>query len=931
MAVLILLTSVSKKMRTVIAIMMLAMLASVSSYAQVSSVRGEIIDENGSPLVSSTVVLLDPADSTMQYFGVSNTNGRFEIKNIREGRYLMQVAFIGYESLYKMMDMPAADNGNLGYIPLSPKTVSLDEVTVQGERIPLRIKDDTLEYDAKAFKIKPDAVVEDLLKKMPGIEVDRAGNIKALGENVNNVLVDGKEFFGNDPKVATKNLPADAIDKVQLYNKKSDESEFTGIDDGSRNQTLNLVLDEDKKKGVFGDLMAGGGTDGHYQANGKAYRFSDKNQMAAIGMMNNINNFGFSFGDYLTFSGGIANLSSGSVGITLGGGSLPINFGETINGYSSSGALGFNYSHSRGKGQRVFISYIGNGSKRELDDLTRTTSYRETGSFFQEENTSQVKRDTSHAINFGIRNLFRETNNLIVNGNISINNGFNPLTSSMYSYQDNLLVNSIDRESSYLSDRLSGNINGSFLKKLNEGKTVLKFFGVGSYSNSNAETIFSNVTTFEDPASTSTISQFQDNANRSLAYNGGLALTQQIAGALFMEATMNAGTTDESLVRRQGNSADSDMLIDTLSPEFDRFDKWLKPALRFRRNTDKSGIALGLEYHIGSYGTTLWEDGPVERAYSFLQPSLIWDYEYKSGRRLSARYTSKSNLPSANQLLPIVNNFNSLSLYYGNRNLKPEYIHSAQLNWWIFDQFSFTSLLSSIRMTYTQNKINYSRQVDDNLGQIVTLVNVMSDLTLSGNIDFSTPIRALGVKTNLSIDESYNNGINIVNGLENEISNLTHRLSFSVDNRKKEKWDINTGVGVTVTDARYSIQSNLDNLYYNLSWFGEIRYTPTDKINFSTTADVTNYTARGFDNSQIVPLIGAEITFFFLKNNRAALTLSGVDLLNRNTGIERVSELNYLRETRSNIIGRYVMLSFKWKLNKFGGSDQGVKVQMRKR
>ena len=158
--------------------------------------------------------------------------------------------------------------------------------------------------------------LEDLLRKLPGLEVDRSGNIKAMGEDVKNVLVDGKEFFGNDPKVATRNLPADAINKVQLFDKKTDESQFTGIDDGERNQTLNLVLDEGKKAGVFGDVVAGAGTGSHVEAGAKIYRFTDKIQFAGLGMFNNINQFGFSLGDYINFSGGISALSSGS-GITL--------------------------------------------------------------------------------------------------------------------------------------------------------------------------------------------------------------------------------------------------------------------------------------------------------------------------------------------------------------------------------------------------------------------------------------------------------------------------------------------------------------------------------------------------------------------------------------------------------------------------------------
>jgi hypothetical protein len=698
-----------------------------------------------------------------------------------------------------------------------------------------------------------------------------------------------------------------------------------------RNQTVNLVLDEDKKDGVFGDIMAGGGSGSHYQANGKVYRFSDKNQMAALGMINNVNKYGFSFGDYLSFTGGIANISHGEGGISMGGGGFPINFGETVPGYSSSGAAGLNYSHSKSKNQRVFISYMGSGSRRELDESSTTTSYNEIGSFEQRDNRSQIQRDTSHSINFGVRNLFRETNNLIINGNISMNTGYIPLTSTLMSYQDNLLVNTLERSSKDHSDRLSGSVNGSYQKRLNEGKTVLKLFGRGAYSNSNSKTRFDNITTFENPLSVTSVNQYQDNKIASLNYSGGLAFTQKVGKLLYMDATINTGRSDESLVRDQGTTFGGDIRVDSLSPDFDRIDQWFRPGVSLRRSNDKTTFSLTLEYNLGNYSTKLWEETPEETLYTFFQPGLSWEYEYKSGRRLMFKYSTRSSTPSVNQLLPIVNNFNSLSLFYGNRDLEPEYIHSGSLSWWIFDQFSFTSLLSSATINYTDNKINYSREVDAQLGQVVTLVNVESDLTIGGSVDFSTPIRLLGIKTNISIDESFNRGINIVNGVDNEIVNLTHRLSLTFDNRKKEKWDINTGVGLRYTDARYSIQNNLNNIYYDLSWFGEIRYNPNDHFDFNITADVTNYTARSFEESQVIPLIGAEITYLFLANNRASFTLSGFDLLNRNTGITRVSELNYLRESQSNIIGRYVLLSFKWKLNKFGGGGSGMDIEIKKR
>ena len=913
-------------MRKIAAFLLLSL--SLTAFSQSNNLSGEVLDETGSPLPSSTVVLLDPADSTMQYFSITGTEGNFEIKGVKKGDYLMQAAFIGHQTYYKDIEIPY-NNGEIGAILLKPNPVAMQGVQVTAERIPLKVNQDTLEYDAKAFKTGPDDNVEDLLKKLPGIEVDRAGNIKALGEDVTNVLVDGKEFFSNDPTVATKNLPAGALDKVQLYNKKTEEAEFTGIDDGTRNQTLNLILNEENKDGVFGDIMAGGGTGGHYDAKAKVYKFTDKSQFAALGMMNNINKFGFSFGDYISFTGGISNISHGKGGMSVGGG-FPINFGQSVTGFSSSAAAGFNYSYFKSKYQRIFVSYLGSGSRKELEEQSDTWRYKQDEEYFEEDETDQIKHDTAHNLTFGARWLFGKTNNLIVNGGASYNTAYIPLSSVLSNYSDDVIVNNLTRTSSDLSNRLSGNMNATYLKKINEGSTLLKLSGNAFYSSDNSETDFNNTTNYYPSGLTNIVDQFQDNSIKSLNYGGSMSLTQKIAGAVYMDAGVSASNAEQTMDRVQGDYLASESLIDSLSPEFLKINQSIKPSLSIRRNTDKMTFSAGVDYNLGRYNTTLDDDASNVIPYNFLQPRLTWQYRYKTGRRLGIRYSSKANTPSANQLLPVVNNFNTLSLFYGNRELTPEFIHSASVSWWIFDEFSFTTFLVGLRSTYTQNKINYSRSVNDQLVQELRLVNVEDDLSLSGNIDFSTPIRALGIKTNIDISESYNKGINIVNGLDNEITSFKHNYSLSFDNRKKDKWDINSGVGLSMTDARYSIQESLNNVYYDLSWFGEIRFTPSDKFDFFFSADVTNYTAQSFEESQLVPLLGAHISYFFLKNNRMTLTLAGHDLLNKNTGISRISEANFLQEKTSNIIGRYFMLTLKYRLNKFGG-DTGMNVKMRKR
>ena len=926
-------------MKPYILIAFAALLLSLSSTVQSQSLTGDVVGDKGAPLNSATVVLLNPKDSTLEFFGITNEKGHFEVKSVKNGSYLMQVAYLGYQSFYKSLTYPYNAANDFGTVVMKPKPIDIKEVQVVGEYVPLTIRHDTIEFNARAFKTKSDANVEELLKKLPGIEVDRAGNIKALGKDVKKVLVDGKEFFGNDPKVATKNLPADAIDKVQVYEKRSDESEFTGIDDGTRDKTVNLVLKDDKKKGILGDVTVGagagdasvsGGSGKYYLGSGKAYRFSDKLQAAALGMLNNVNQSGFSFGDYMSFNGGMASMSGGNTAIMIGSNDgIPMNFGQPESGLASSGAGGLNLGYTWAKERRVFASYVFAGSNRSLAERTTTRNFTPERSFYEEQVANQVQRDTSHRINFGMRNRIDSTQTIIVNGNIGFSAGFSPRNSVTHASENDLPVYTLSRISSGSSNSMSGSASGSYLKKFNKNKSIFKIGANGSYSGNLSNSSYQNSTEYMVPAGTTVLSQFQDVATDNVSVSGNTSLTQRVKGKVYMEPSLRIGSSNDHYKRTQGLPLNDAKVVDSLySPDFRKKYQWLRPEVSLTRNTDKTQFTVAAGMEAGQMSSTLWDDTPEVSKHLYFTPRLQWEWEYKTGRRVMLFYQTDVNTPSTSQLLPVPENSNPMAVSYGNRNLKPEYTNNVYLNWMIFDQFSFTSLMSGIDAGYTMNKINWSRTVDSQLKQTMTLVNVRNDYNASARLDFSTPIRKLGVKINLNLRESMNRGISIVNGTENLNTNFTHRVTLQVDNRKKEKWDVMAGGSFSLTDARYSIQTALNNRYVNLAGFTELRWNPTEKWNFAFKADVTNYTAQSFDKPVLIPLLSGEISYYFLKNNRGVLTLQGMDLLNKNTGIQRISELNYLQERQTNMLGRYVMLTFKYRLNKLGGNHNTFDVKI---
>lgn len=913
---------------------LLFVLISTITFAQQSVLTGQLLDNEGNPLIYATAVLLNPSDSTMAYYGISDEDGMFSIKNIKKGSYILQTGYIGFESFFKNVDLPLSSGNNLGAIVMQPRAEMLDELQVSANRIPILIKKDTVEYIANAFKTKTDATVEELLKKLPGIEVDRAGNIKAQGEDVQRVLVDGKEFFSSDLTVATKNLPADAIDKIQVYNKKSDETELSGIEDGSYSKTINLILKEGKKSAFFGDVTTGYGTDDFYQAGAKLFRFTKKNQFAALGMINNINKSGFSFQDYLDFQGGLQSLMSGGGGsahISLADdNSMPINFGQSINGLVSSGAAGLNFTHEARLNNRFNISYLGNGSDRKLLESSFSKNFTDDGSFTQDRDIDQDSKNRIHRLNYTWRNRIDSTQNLNMFGGASLRNGSSNKTSFTESFANDVLMNDLYSLSTDESKSFSANSRATYLKT---GKGNLKLFKINanvSYSQSISEAQWENVKRFLATNEQILDERFQEDETSTLKYSVNSSATIKLSNRLYFVPAIITGVTDESLNRIHSLGVVGDV-VGALSPDFNRKEFSFTGALSIKRNTQKSQFDFTARISNMTLKNTLNNNLLGNESYLYFLPSMSWQYEYSTGKRLSFNYNSSLNAPSARQLLPVANTTNALLISFGNSDLIPEYRHNARFSWLMFDQFSATSIFASANASYTRDKIIFSRTISENLSQQIDLINGDDDYRAGGSLDFTTPIRKLGIDINLRFSESWNRGKSFVNGVENINTNFSHTLSVYFNNRKKEKWDIMIGGRIQISDAKYSLQQSLNNRYINMSGYSDISLTPNDKWYFSFSADITRYSEETFGDAVNIPILRAEISHYFLKAKRGVLTLSAYDLLDKNKGLERISQMNYLLEKQTNALGRYIMLTFKYRLNKFDKPSSGIKINMRRR
>lgn len=864
---------------------------SLNGLAQ-NTIKGTVFNEDDEALASATVVMLNPADSIMMYFGITDKEGYYEVKNIKNGNYLIQFSFVGTQPLMEKIAIPSNRGEDLGNRVLKSNR-TLGTIIVVAEYVPLRFRSDTVEFNARAFVTKPDAVVEDMLKKIPGLEVDLAGNIRALGEDVKKVLVDGKEFFGRDNKVATKNLPANAIDKVEVFDKKSYEAEFTGIDDGVHDRTINLKLTEDAKVGYFGDAEGGAGTNDHYKAEGKMYRFTDAKQIAALGMYNNINEFGFAAPD-------------------LG------KFGSQVNGLNSSGAGGLNYSYNPTTFDKYYISYLGSRSNKQLNQLTDAKYFSDEGSYTQSLKLKEDNRNKPNSFDFGIHRRFNTKQNLIFTGNLDLNNSDLDQITNTTTFNDVANINFMDSRNKNLSEMLQGSANGSYMVKLREGKTQFKTEFNVSLKNSSSSSELNNATQIFNPDTLINKNQFLDKNNTIFDVSFNPSFIQKIGKVWYISPEFTIGVNNEMIDQKEGDLQLIKQTIDSLSPHFTREHTYLKNSLSLKRSGATSQFDMALVAMFDYFNSKLWGMTNTNSTYFHLLPTVSYEIKPRTGRRLLARYATSITIPSAVELMPVINNINPLSLYKGNPDLKPEYTHNVYSELSVFDQFSYCSIFLRAGGSYTRDKISLSQTIDKNLVLMNFPINVPMDYAAFGYISFSTPLRKLGMKVSLTLNENWHRGINIVNLEENILKTMSHSINLTFESYLKEKYSYRIGSSVTLTDTKYSVREGLNNLYFNTVYFGDIAYNPNDQWNFQLTSRLTNYNSKNLKESFSIPLIDASISYYFMKGEKGVLMLKGIDILNRNSGFQQTSDMNYLMQVANNTLGRYVMLSFKYRLTKMG-------------
>lgn len=902
--------------------------------AQNNTVKGSVVDTTNTPLTSATVMVLQAADSSLVSFGLTDGQGKFEISGVPKGDFKLQLTYIGYAIYQESFSF--ADNRqtkDFGVIELLSESSLIDEVTVVGERNPVQIKKDTIEFNAGSFNTQPNAVVEDLLKQLPGVEVDRDGGVTAQGEEVQRVLVDGKEFFGRDPKIATKNLPAEAVDKVQVFDQKSDQAQFTGIDDGQREKTINLTLKEDKKKGAFGTITAGAGSsaspessDGRFVGRASINSFNKNTQLSFIGTGNNINEQGFSLDDYQNFSQG----SGGGMRFRRGGGNsnIPINFGNA-SGIAETYAVGVNFNHEFAEETELNLSYFySRFDKLTITDRTQQTFLGGDRGFTTNENSIQDDLNANHALNLRFDGEIDSLSSVRVRGTFGYNttDAYSTLVSS--SVQSNGDPgNASDQVNANNGNVLRGNANVLYRRKFKKGGRNFTLNASYGLNNNDFLGNTTSLNTFFTDGSgnffTDELIQDFDQGNEVDSYSASLSYTEPLGRRRYLEFNYEHSKNQTDVNREVYDISTGERIFDeALSNLYRSGYTYNNVGMNFILNRPTFNLTMGATMQYTNLdGDLLLTDTEIRQDFQNILPQLNFRYNFTSTKNLNVDYETNVIEPSLTQLQPIVDNTNPLNIYVGNPELKPEYQHRIRTRYHAFNPATFSGMFGMLNLTYARNKIRNTQIIDDRLVTTTTPVNVENDYRASIFTAFFSRINALQLKYNIGPRINYSRGITFINGVENNTDNVTTGMRLRFDNLKQEKVQIGIGANANYTTSRFSIDADRNQDFINHTYEADLGIMIKERVNIVSRLDYQVYNGISDDFNQDVPIWNAEVSVLMLKGKKGQLKIGVYDILNQNRGVSRVNQFNYTLDTQVNALGRYFLTTFTYNLKGFSAEN----------
>ncbi|MDD6209307.1 MAG: outer membrane beta-barrel protein [Bacteroidales bacterium] len=899
---------------------------SLSAQQKNYTITGLLFDSDlKEPLTQGTVRLLKASDSTMVTGTVSDLNGKFQLSNVKRGNYIVHVSFVGLNDVYKPVSLATSKSltVNLGQIDLTASSIMLGEAVIVGKAVEVAVRNDTIEYNAASYKTQEGAVMEDLLKKMPGVEIDENGKITVNGKEIKKIMIDGKEFFSDDPTVATKNLPVEMIEKIQVLDKKSDMAKMTGFNDDEEETVINLTVKPEKKKGWFGNVLAGYGSDNRYEGNFMVNHFVGNNQFSVLGGINNTNNMGF--------NDMAASLSQG-----MGSGRRRGNRGPG-NGITKSRNLGFNFSTEFKPDTLILGGDVGySGANTYLNTRTNTQNFL-TGGTTTTDNKINSSNNNSNNFwaNFRLEWKPDTMTQLIFRPRVSYN--VNKYRDSEDGGTFNDSQDTINYVNSWSNSKYNGvtfSANLDFSRRLNDKGRVFSVGLRGGFNDAKSNGSDYSRTRYYNTddlyfSPDSVIDQLYNYNDKGYNYRAFVSWVEPLGRNNFLQFTYrfshNYSEAIKNTYDQQRQDEHGNLMLDSLYSRSSRSNFFRQRAgIAFKSEREKYNYTIGVnvdpsvnksETFIGNY--VIDSLAFTQRVVNF-SPTAQLRYNFDKRINLRFDYNGYVTQPTMAQLQPVQNISNPTNVVVGNPNLKPSFKHNMRGHFQFFKpetQFSFMTFLDG---SYVVNDIvSVSDYIAAEGKRVSSYANMNGNWSGSLAAIINSPLKNKKFSVSSFTRMSYNHQNGRVNS-EDNTSNSLVLMEAARFNYRSDLFDVGINGMVRMNNSRNSLKSQEDMMIFNYNAGASTTiYLPW---NMSFDSDVNYDTNSGYSNGYKINtwLWNASLSKQFLKNKQATVRVKMFDILDQRSSVWRSVKAESITDTEYNTIGRYFMFYFVYRFNTFG-------------
>lgn len=920
-------------MKQLTALLAFSLVIPLCGYAQQATLKGTVIDTSEKRnLAHAVVALLRPADSVMVSFTRTDANGKFSLQKLSPGTYLFMVTRPAYADYFDKVTVNAGPT-DLGQVAMILKSQLLQEVVVQHKLGAIRIKGDTTEYVADSFKLGPGATVEDLLKKLPGIQVDKDGKITAQGETVQKVLVDGEEFFSDDPTIATRGLTSDAVDKVQVYDKKSDQAAFTGIDDGQRTKTIDLKLKEDKKNGHFGKVELGTNAVNRWNNNVMLNAFKGKRKLAAFGIMSNTGKVGLDFNERMNYgnSGGI------EMGFEDGGAWISVSDNDEFGGNHYGQGLpkgwagGVHYSNKWNADKM----HLNSGYQfNKLNIAARGVTFNQyllpdTILYVNEEGNNKSSKDR-HKITAMYEFQVDSLSSVKVTAEGSKGTSYNEdyfNSESLNNFGDMLSTVKRKITSSANSDRFNATL--LWKQKFKKQGRTLSLSANQRYTNNQSTGILESDNSFFNNGDTTFtyIDQQKLRDNITNAINARVVYTEPLSKRALLEFSYGIDNNNRksriTTLEKDDPNGKYQTIVDTLSNDY-RFDVLTHTAGIGYRYAKPKRMTIGFGINVAKAvfnREDLQTKATARYNFTNFYPQANMSFDFGSRGNLRFNYNGNTRPPSIDQIQPVLDNTDQLNIRIGNPDLKQSFRHNLRLSYNSFKFLSERSIFTNFNFNTTQNDFSTISRIDKSTGRkVYQPVNVNGNFYLSNWSHFGMKIKKLwGIRAGMNISANMSRNINFIDDMRNQNDNYTIGGGPSISYRKEKKFEFWAETHFTRVISKSSLRPDVVTRYWlqehnihgtvYLPWRLEIGTSCEFNLREKTSAFERNNNAIRWN---------MHVDRKLFKNDAAKIRFTANDILDQNIDFNRNVNSNFISERTYDTLRRYFLLSFIWNFSKNG-------------